>query len=111
MINNDDLDIFAHVKEQNPQWNDEQVWTNVSMQREIEDAVDNGLVDANNITEDFIRLIVRRAQIWIEKNLPDILEKVVDFFGKLLENAGEWISHGVRWLMDAIGDLVANFDF
>ncbi len=111
MINNDDLDIFAHVKGQNPQWNDTQVWADVSMQREIEDAVDHGLVDANSITRDFIELVVRRARIWIEDNLPNIIEKVAGFFESLLDNIGDWISRGVNWFMDAIGDLIANFDF
>ena len=111
MINNDDLDIFAHVKEQNPQWNDTQVWTDVSMQREIEDAVEKGIVDGNNITGEVFQLIVKKAHIWIERNLPDILEKVAGFFESLLSNIGEWISHGLHWIMNALGDLVSNLSF
>ena len=111
MINNDDMDIFAHVKEQNPQWNDTQVWADVSMKREIEDAVNTGMIDGNNITEEVFQLIVRKAHFWIERNLPELLEKVAGFFEGILNNIGEWISNGFHWLMDAIGDLIANFDF
>ena len=111
MVQTEDLELFDHVKEAHPEWSDAQSWADVSMLREVENAVEKGGMDFNNLTEAFIKAMVRQAHKWIEENLPDILGQVGQFFTHLLEHIGDWVSHGLEWLMDAIGDILTSIDF
>ena len=57
-----------------------------------------------DVTDKIIEMIVRQTRAWIERNLPNLMEKVRGFFDYVLDNIGDWIMKGINYLTDLISD-------
>lgn len=90
------------IAQKHPEWTQEQSQTKSVIDCQIDDFISEN--PTKDITDEIIELIVRQAQIWIEKNLPALMEKVSNFFDYLLDNIGDWVMKGFSYLTDLISD-------
>lgn len=85
-----------------PEWTQEQRDVKSVFDCHIDDLIsDNPTMD---ITDQVIELIIRQARLWIERNLPVLMEKVSSFFDYILDNIGDWIMKGLNYLTDLISE-------
>jgi len=82
-------ELYQEIRDAHPEWTDEQVWTQVSIRINGEDAISrNPNMTAND--NDIVRTIIEMADQWIRENLPYIWEKVKDWFANILNDIIDW---------------------
>lgn len=95
---------YKYYKELYPDWSEEQIWTAISLDMKTKDVVVN---QGGNISiEDnvIMREIIRGASEWLEAVLPDIFEKVKDFFIVLLDKIKDWVQAKFADILRLIGE-------
>lgn len=93
-------ELFQQVKNEHPDWTEEQIWTQISILISAENEVAN---NSNvNPTEEFIKLVLEKAQEWLIEVLPHIFEKVAKFFAHLLERLPDWFHKGISYVYECI---------
>ena len=93
-------ELFAQIKKEHPDWTEEQIWTQVSILISAENEVAN---DSNvNPTEEFIKLVLEKAQEWLIEVLPHIFFFFSKFFAHLLERLPDWFHKGISYVYDCI---------
>lgn len=95
--------LYQQVKEQHPDWTDEQIWTQVSVMIGADDAVTNS--DPSTPLEALLEIVIRKAEEWLRTNLPRIFAKVVDFFAQLWERLPDIVMRGLNYLWRVIEDI------
>lgn len=97
--------IFDNVKSLHPDWSDEKVWAEVSLQMQADKVVEdcNGDVDPND--PGILEHIIRGAGDWLEEVLPQVFSKVEALFHQLLNRISEWIKKGLQAVFEYIGDF------
>lgn len=101
-MNNEDVIIHSDwIRQQHPDWTKDQA----DLQAVLNSKADDFIADGKDITDQVIELIIRQARIWIERNLPALMEKVKGFFDYILDNLGDWIMKGLGYLSDLISDF------
>lgn len=100
-----EMEMFQHIKETNPNITDANAWTRVGMGEQIDNMLntDPSTFD-NGWTDKIVEAIVNGAQRWIERNLPQIAEMVRNALQHILENIGPWIQRGIEWLWETLTD-------
>lgn len=96
--------IYNRIKNEHPDWSDEQIWTAVSIELQSDAVIEKSGADVNPNDPDLIEGIIRGAEAWLESVLPQIFEKVEQLFTSLLENIGAWIRKGLDYIIHFIGD-------
>lgn len=89
--------------QRHPEWTQEQTDTKSVLDCQIDDFISEN--PTTDITEQVIEIIIRQARIWIERNLPVLMEKVSDFFDYVLDNIGDWVMRGLGYL----GNLISEY--
>ena len=97
------MEKFDIIKEKHPNWSDEQIWSAVSLDMEADRVIEEK-GEINPDDPDIIEEIIRGAMEWLDDALPMIMEKVRDLFNALLQNIGNWLSKGMEYVMDFIGN-------
>lgn len=101
-MNRDEL--FKIVKEQHPDWPDEQIWTQVSVMIGADDAVSRTNPDTTPIDQ-IIEIAIEKAEIWLRENLPLIFAKVADFFARLWDRLPDIVVRGFNYIWRVIEDI------
>lgn len=101
-MNRDEL--FKQVKEQHPEWPDEQIWTQVSVMIGADEAVSHSNPDTTPLDK-IIEIAIKQAEIWLEENLPIIFSKVADFFVRLWERLPDIVMNGLNYIWRVIEDI------
>lgn len=102
-MNYDDVIVHSDwIKQQHPDWTKDQA----ELQAVLDSKADDFINEGKDITDQVVELIVRQARIWIERNLPDLMEKVKDFFDYVLDNMGDWIMKGLNYLTELISNIL-----
>lgn len=96
--------IYNRIKNEHPDWSDEQVWTAVSIDMQSDAVIEKSGADVDPYDPDLIEAIIRGAESWLESALPQIFEKVEQLFRNLLDNIADWIYKGFEYIMRFIGD-------
>lgn len=96
--------IYNRIKNEHPDWSDEQIWTAVSIEMQSDVVVERSGGDVDPNDPDLIGEIIRGAESWLEAVLPQIFEKVEQLFRSLLDNIADWIRKGFDYIMRFIGD-------
>ena len=96
--------LFAQLKEQHPEWSDEQIWTQVSVMLSADEAISQN-PHAQPTDVDFIRVILYKAQEWLQDNLPEIFDRVADFLNLLISRLPDWAKNGIQF----VGILIAKY--
>jgi len=95
-------ELYNQVKAMHPDWTDEQIWTQVSVMIGAEKPITEKGPSVSPNDEDFVRLILERAKIWLMENLPAIFERVASFFAELLRSLPSWFKEGVNYVIRKI---------
>lgn len=93
---------YEYYKNLHPDWSEEDIWLNVSIDKHVTDTVKNGGDDIDINTPKVMEYIIKKATDWIEENLPLIYEKVKAFFQTALNSVMEWASRGWEYLINLI---------
>lgn len=94
-------DFFQQIKALHPDWSDDQIWTNVSVQMNAQDVISAAGVDVSP-TEELLRIILEKAQEWLMEVLPEIFERVAEFFIELLSTLPDWAQRGIQYIFELI---------
>lgn len=101
---NEDILVYENFNRQNhPDWNEEQLGLKSALDIQA-DEMFNENPDVT-FTEEFLRLLLRRTEQWIEEHLPELFEKLKDVFSALLGKIGEWLMNGLEYLGEIISNL------
>ena len=84
-----------------PDWSDDQIWTNVSVQMNAQDVISAAGADVSPTVE-LIRIILEKAQKWLMEVLPEIFERVAEFFVELLSTLPDWAQRGIQYIFELI---------
>lgn len=96
---------YDEYKRQHPEWNDEQIWTAISLSMEAENVIDNAGKNVSADDPEIWEKIVVGARNWLSVTLPGIFARVGSFFDNLLSTIGQWVGKGLRYIFDAIAGL------
>lgn len=102
---NDDLIIYNKFKIKHPEWNDEQIWMAVSMDKQTDNVIEERGANINPYAEEVIEEIMHRAMEWLYDKMPYIFEKVKEIFTRLLSNIGDWIKQGLKYVFDNLSNF------
>ena len=98
-----EIEMFQHIKETNPNITDANAWTRVGVDNKISNMLD---ADPHSFdqgwTEKLVDTIVKGAIRWIERNLPNLADMVRNALQHVLDNIGPWIQRGIEWLYEAL---------
>ena len=94
-------DFFQQIKTLHPDWSDDQIWTNVSVQMNAQDVISAAGADVSPTVE-LIRIILEKAQKWLMEVLPEIFERVAEFFVELLSTLPDWAQRGIQYIFELI---------
>lgn len=94
-------DFFQQIKNLHPDWSDDQIWTNVSVQMNAQDVISAAGADVSPTVE-LIRVILEKAQEWLMEVLPEIFERVAEFFVELLSTLPDWAQRGIQYIFELI---------
>ena len=94
-------DFFQQIKTLHPDWSDDQIWTNVSVQMNAQDVISAAGTDVSPTVE-LIRIILEKAQKWLMEVLPEIFERVAEFFVELLSTLPDWAQRGIQYIFELI---------
>lgn len=93
--------LFKELKEKHSDWSDEQIWTNVSVMLSSAEAITDGGTDTT-YSEDLLRTVLDKARQWLLETLPEIFEKVADFFTELIDSLPNWAKQGIKYAFKLI---------
>lgn len=96
---------YDEMKAKHPDWSDEQIWTAISLDMEADKVIDDKGADVNPDDPDIIREILIGAKRWLSEVLPQIFERVRNFFDKLITTIGTWVKKGLSYVVDLIDTL------
>ena len=99
---------YDEMKAKHPDWSDEQIWTAISLDMEADKVIDEKGADVNPDDPDIIREILTGAKRWLSEVLPQIFERVRNFFDKLITTIGTWVKKGLSYVVDLIDTLFGN---
>ena len=93
---------YQFYKEQHPDWSEEQIWTAVSIDMQTAQTVKEGGDDVDVNNSEIVKIILEKAQEWLEEVLPKVFEKVKDLFMRAINTIAEWIEKGINYLIEII---------
>lgn len=102
MVNEDIIAYESFNKQSHPNWNEEQIGLKSAL-----DIQTDQMFEENpdiSITDEILRLLIRRTEIWVREHLPELFERLRNAFKYLLDNIAEWVMHGLEYL----GELISN---
>lgn len=105
MTNNE---TYNRIKSEHPNWNEEQIWTAVSLFMEADNVIEKEGADINSEDPEIFTQIVKRAKEWLSIVLPQIFEKVKDLFNNLLNKLKTWVSANWPKIVKVITDFVGK---
>ena len=91
-----------NIAQKHPEWGQDQNELKSALDCHIDDFISKN--PTMDVTDKIIEMIVRQTRAWIERNLPNLMEKVRGFFDYVLDNIGDWIMKGINYLTDLISD-------
>lgn len=94
-------ELFKKLKSEHNDWSDEQIWTQVSVMLSAEDTITKQGPNVS-LSEDLLRLILEKAKDWLRNKLPEIFEKVVNFFDDLIDRLPQWAKKGLSFVFKVI---------
>lgn len=94
-------DLFQQIKALHPDWSDDQIWTNVSVQMNAQDVISAAGADVSPTVE-LLRIILEKAQEWLMEVLPEIFERVAEFFIELISTLPDWAQKGIQYVFELI---------
>lgn len=100
---------YDEMKAKHPDWSDEQIWTAISLDMEADKVIDDKGADVNPDDPDIIREILIGAKRWLSEVLPQIFERVRNFFDKLITTIGTWVKKGLAYVVDLIDTLFSEY--
>ena len=99
---------FQELKAKHPDWSDEQIWTAISLDMEADRVIEQKGADVNPDDPTIITEVINGAREWLKEILPQIFEKVKEFFSNLLANLKEWLMDGLKSLIEKIPYLIST---
>ena len=93
--------LFKELKGKHPDWSDEQIWTTVSVMLSGSEVITTTGPDST-FTEDLFRTVLDKARQWLLETLPEIFEKVADFFTELIDSLPDWAKQGIKYAFKLI---------
>lgn len=93
---------FQELKAKHPEWSEEQIWTAISLDLETDKVIEKKGNDVDPDDPNIVEEIIRGAMDWLNIVFPQIFENVKIFFQGLLNNIGNWIKQGLRYLIEHI---------
>lgn len=87
-------ELYKQVKQMNPTWSDEQIWTQVSVMLSAEDVITK--TPDPTISQDLLKTVLEKARNWLEETLPEIFGKVCEFIDDLISRIPDWAKDGLR---------------
>jgi len=93
---------YNKLKEEHPDWTDEQIWTKISIEMEADTTI-NKNEDINPNDPDIVKLILEGAKKWLKEALPQIFARVKEFFEDVIANVKTWIKKGFDYVVELIG--------
>ena len=100
---------YDEMKAKHPDWSDEQIWTAISLDMEADKVIDEKGADVNPDDPDIIKEIIIGAKRWLSEVLPQIFERVRNFFDKLITTIGTWVQKGLSYVIDLIDTLFGKY--
>ncbi len=100
---------YDEMKAKHPDWSDEQIWTAISLDMEADKVIDEKGADVNPDDPDIIKEIIIGAKRWLSEVLPQIFERVRNFFDKLITTIGTWVQKGLAYVIDLIDTLFGKY--
>lgn len=97
-------EIYNRIKKYHPDWSEEQIWTQVSVELNAEDVISQN--PEIRPSEELFRLILEKAKEWLFEILPDIFEKVANYFVDLLDRLPEWAVNGLEYVYEFIKNYI-----
>ncbi len=99
---------YEEYKAKHPDWSDEQIWTAISLDMEADVVIENKGNDVDPDDPDVIKEILVGARNWLSEVLPQIFERVKNFFDKIINTLGSWVQKGLQYVVDLIGTLLGK---
>lgn len=100
---------YDEMKAKHPDWSDEQIWTAISLDMEADKVIDEKGADVDPDDPDIIKEIIIGAKRWLSEVLPQIFERVRNFFDKLITTIGTWVQKGLSYVVDLIDTLFGKY--
>ena len=100
---------YDEMKSKHPDWSDEQIWTAISLDMEADKVIDEKGSDVNPDDPNIIKEILIGAKKWLSEVLPQIFERVRNFFDKLITTIGTWVKKGLAYVVDLIDTLFSEY--
>ena len=99
---------YDKYKALHPDWSDEQIWTAISLDMEADVVIENKGKDVDPDDPDVIKEILVGARNWLSEVLPQIFERVKNFFDKIISTLASWVQKGLQYVVDLIGTILGR---
>lgn len=99
---------FAELKHQHPGWTDDQIWTQISIEMAAYGEIDKAGPNVDQYDGDLIKTVLDKARMWLENVLPDVFNRVSQFFEELLSTISIWVQKGIKYVLDLIGKVLGR---
>lgn len=103
-----DTKRFNELRSMYPEWSDEKIWTTISIERSSTEAIEAGGTNVS-VTPEFVRTIVNAAGEWLKRELPNIYNKVADFFIVILDEIKRWVKENLPDLLEQLWIYITNY--
>ena len=99
---------YDEYKAKHPDGSDEQIWTAISLDMEADVVIENKGKDVDPDDPDVIKEILVGARNWLSEVLPQIFERVKNFFDKIICTLASWVQKGLQYVVDLIGTILGR---
>lgn len=99
---------YKFYKQLHPEWSDDQIKTAISIDLSADNEITRAGANVDPNDPDLISRIIEGARTWLAEVLPQVFERVKNFFEQLINTLASWVQKGLQYVVDLIGSLLGR---
>lgn len=99
---------YKFYKQLHPEWSDDQIKTAISIDLSADNEITRAGANVDPNDPDLIGRIIEGARTWLAEVLPQVFERVKNFFEQLINTLASWVQKGLQYVVDLIGSLLGR---
>lgn len=99
---------YKFYKQMHPEWSDDQIKTAISIDLSADNEITRAGANVDPNDPNLIRNIIEGARAWLAEVLPQVFERVKNFFDKIISTLASWVQKGLQYVVDLIGTILGR---
>lgn len=97
---------YKFYKQMHPEWSDDQIKTAISIDLSADNEITRAGTNVDPNDPNLIRNIIEGARAWLAEVLPQVFERVKNFFDKIISTLASWVQKGLQYVVNLIETIL-----